>query len=107
MNRALRLSETTLKRRSGFVAICDDCGSARFELVADFREELLGLRRFRRLFVLLAGKPVQCADRKEKQERNDDKFKCDREKTSPSQYGTLFFCLHKGAGRHLGRQRDV
>src|SRR5262245_23348583 len=86
--------------------MCDGYSSARFELVADFREELLGLRRLSWLFLFLAGKLIQRSDRKEEHKSDDDKVKCDSEKTSPSQYSTLLFCLYKGASGHFRGQRQ-
>ena len=86
--------------------MCDGYSSAGFELVSDFREELLGLRQLGWLFLFLAGEPVQCADRKEEHESNDHKVKRDGEKISPSQYSTLLFCLDKGASCYFRRERQ-
>src|SRR5262245_39721812 len=88
--------------------MCDGYSSARFELVADFREELFSLRQLSWLFLFLAGKLVQRTDRKEDHESDDDKVKRDGEKISPSQYGALLFCFDKGASRHFrGKRKKI
>src|SRR5262245_51489779 len=86
--------------------MCDGYSSARFELVADFRKELLGLRQLRWLFLFLAGKLVQRPDRKEEHESDDHKVKRDGEKISPSQYSALLFCLDKSASCHFRGKRQ-
>src|SRR5271157_3941035 len=54
-----------------------------------------GLGRLGRLGGLLALQGGNALDHREQYEGNDEEIDHDRDETSPSQYGTLFFCFRQ------------